>query len=180
MKPETLTALSIDHSLGTLSPEVAELFECYLAHDPASADAARAWRETCQLAQSAVKSAPVQPTRLPPPAFLRVSVPRSRRVHRAEALRLAACLALGLGAGWLARSRPEESRPPFQTDLTAAPPAPRSVHATAPVAPPAAHFWSVARFTATAVPTASPLPAPALPPLSSSSPAWKSVPKVKS
>lgn len=136
MKPELLETLLLDRALGELPPAVAALLDAHLAQSPAAARRAAELDATLQLARSAV----AVPRETPRP----LDLARLRHAHRAarattrraELLRLAACLALGLAGGWLARpARSLAARAPAVVVL--APPRPTD---------PATHFWSVARF----------------------------------
>ena len=100
MKPESLEGLLIDRALGELSPEVAELLNAYLSANPRAAKKATAWTETWRLARNAMAS-DVDARRQPLPKLK----PHGRnswnwRVRRTELLRLAACLIIGVTAGW--------------------------------------------------------------------------------
>lgn len=64
MKPETLEALLLDHAMGELSPEVAELLETHFAHSPEAARQADRLAATVQQARQAVavmQEAPQRP-----------------------------------------------------------------------------------------------------------------------
>jgi anti-sigma factor RsiW len=140
MKTETLDTLLLDRALGELTPEVAALLEDHLAQNPAAASRARELAATFQLARSAVA--------LPHEAPRPLDVERLRRAHqteragtrRREILRLAACLALGLTAGWLARTTPTKTEIAVSPVVTT--PTPREA------ATPSAHFWSRAHIAA--------------------------------
>jgi len=145
MKTELLETLLLDRALGELSPEVSALLDAHLARDPAAARRATELTDTFQLARAASAAPPASPRRP-------LDVERLRRTQRAqrsatrrmEIFRLAACLALGLGLGWLARA----PRPPAA--IAAVPPPAVSTNA-----PPPARFWSLARLAAEqAAPTA--------------------------
>lgn len=140
MKPEMLESLLFDRALGELSPDICALLDAYLAQDAAGAVRAAELSDTLALARRAVHPAPGSNPRALDLARLR----RERRAVRSaalrgEMLRLAACLVLGLGLGWLARpTRPSAAE---RARVAAAPalPAARDTE-TRP------HFWSVARF----------------------------------
>lgn len=111
MKPETLKGLLIDRALDELEPETAELLEAYLAQDPRAAVDAAAWARTWELSRFA-STTPAnrqedQANRRDRgggfPASLRAPL-RARSWVRQERLRLAACLVVGVGLGWLAAS----------------------------------------------------------------------------
>ena len=149
MKPELLETLLLDRALGELSPEVTALLDAHLAQHPDAARRAAELADTLQLAR-AVSDTPAEAPHRP------LDVERLRRTYRAqqsatrryEALRLAACLALGLGLGWLARA------PQPHVEIAAALPhhAPVATPASSPVSAPTAAspagFWSVARLVA--------------------------------
>lgn len=100
MKPESLEGLLIDRALGELSPEVSELLDVYLAANPAAAEQAAAWTETWRSAERATAfdvDARLQPL---PKLKSRGRNSWNWRVRRTELLRLAACLIIGVTAGW--------------------------------------------------------------------------------
>lgn len=143
MNADHLESLLLDRELGELSPAVAALLDHHLAADPAAARRAAELRTTVQLARRAVAvpvAAPPRPLDLG--ALRRPAPAPSPFLVRPELYRLAACLALGLGLGWLARPLPT----PDGTGRELAPPA--TAIATTP-AEPRSNFWSVARLTAT-------------------------------
>ena len=139
MKPELLETLLLDRALGELRPEVAALLEAHLAQAPAAARRAAEFDAAVRLARAAVATPPEAPPRT-------LDVARLRRVHhagqaalrRTEFLRLAACLALGLGLGWFIRSvlLTSEISPPPAAVVAAGP---RTTERTT-------QFWSLARF----------------------------------
>ena len=100
MKPESLESLLIDRALGELPPEVKELLDAHLAANPGAARQAEAWARTWRVARRA--AAPEGDARLHPrpPALPRRRGLRNWKAHRAELLRLAACLAIGVATGW--------------------------------------------------------------------------------
>ncbi|MCG3126370.1 MAG: hypothetical protein CHACPFDD_01205 [Phycisphaerae bacterium] len=101
MKPETLEQLLIDRALGTLSPEVGELVEAYVRSDEAATRAASAFAETARLAREAIGTSEAR-TPAFPAERIRTAAARRRLMQRASAgLSMAACVVLGLGAGWL-------------------------------------------------------------------------------
>jgi anti-sigma factor RsiW len=146
MKPEMLDPLLLDRTLGELSPEVAALLDAHLAQNPEAARRAVELADTLQLARAAT----VTPTGSPPRPLDRERLLRAQRRQlfprrRSEVFRLAACLALGLGLGWLART------PSPRTIVAAAAPRPLpiiSVPTTRPIAAQTERFWSVARLVA--------------------------------
>ncbi|MBL9203733.1 MAG: hypothetical protein JNN01_01510 [Opitutaceae bacterium] len=144
MKPEHLESLLLDRALGELSPAVADLLEAHLARDPEAARRAADFDVTVGAARQALHSTPA----VAPPPFDRARFERAGSGNRligrrTELLRLAACLAVGLGAGWLLRQ-----------------PEPISLHATrvAVVHPPVnsstTPFWSISRFAPETLPLA--------------------------
>ena len=147
MKTELLESLLCDRALGELSPEVAALLDAYLGLDPDAARRAAELTDTLQLAR-AVMAAPAESPRRP------LDIARLRHAERAQQpstrrwqiFRLAACLALGLALGWLART------PQPRAKIARTPAAASSSTAQAPVAqPPAdspARLWSLARLAA--------------------------------
>lgn len=143
MNSEQLESLLLDHALGELSPAVAALLEAHLALDPVAARHATELTATVQLAQRAVAT-PVAstPRVLDLTALARVQRAARSTARRLEFFRLAACVALGLGLGWLARPTPAPANSQASTAVPAT---------FAPLAPadPRSTFWSVARLTAT-------------------------------
>lgn len=147
MKPELLEPLLLDRALGELSPEVAALLDAHLAQNPAAARRAAEFADTLSLARAATATPPAAPHRP-------LDLTRVRQAHRAahsiatrrfEILRLAACLALGLGLGWLARTSTANSEftsAPLASTPKISPPAP------SPAASSSTSFWSVARLVA--------------------------------
>lgn len=105
MKPESLEVLLLDHALGELSPEVAELLEDHLARSPASAQQAHELASTVRLARQSVAMTKVVPQRRLEAHHLRTArVASRRRALVGELLRLAACVLLGLALGWQGRA----------------------------------------------------------------------------
>lgn len=144
MKPEHLESLLLDRELGELSPAATALLEEYLARHPEAADPAKRLTATVDLARQALATPPA-------PALRPLDLPRLERAERAatpvlfrpELYRLAACLALGLGIGWLIRPLPTPVGP---AEFPAGSP---TLVVSAP-AEPRSQFWSVARLTASA------------------------------
>ncbi len=103
MKPESLDALLTDHCLGELTPEAAELLQEHLARDPAAAQRAQELEATLAWARKATAITLERPERPLAAVAVAPAPPPSRlRVTWAEGLRLAACVVLGLAAGWWA------------------------------------------------------------------------------
>ena len=101
MKTETLEALLLDHALGELSPEVVELLETHLAHNPEAAQQADGLASTVQLARQAMAVAQEAPRRsLAVERLRRVQMTHRRRAFIWGMARLAACVVLGLALGW--------------------------------------------------------------------------------
>jgi anti-sigma factor RsiW len=144
MNPATLDSLLIDRELGELPAPVVELLDAYLTGDPAAAQRAAACRATVDLARRA-SSAP-SPMASAPRPFDPIRLQRAHATavaisRRREFYRLAACLALGAGLGWLLR--PEITpKPGVKIGATAiarqAPPA---------SAEPRSTFWSLAHLS---------------------------------
>ena len=116
MKTETLEALLLDHALGELSPEVAELLETHLAHDPEAARQAAGLASTVQRARQAMAITQEAPRRSLSVGRLRQAQMTHRRwAFMWELARLAACVVLGLTLGWYghtARKAPIAAVPP--------------------------------------------------------------------
>jgi anti-sigma factor RsiW len=137
MKPETLNSFLLDRSLGELTPELDELLDAYLAHEPAALTRARAYRATVDLAHAALATT----TDVKPPAIARWRTPRGPGSWRSrnEILRLAAVLVVGLGMGWGAAAMR------LFYSSTPQPPALRTVAVGArPELPATTSFWSFA------------------------------------
>ncbi len=143
MKPELLESLLLDRALGELPPAVAALLDAHLARDPAAAQRAAEFDATLQLARAAValpREIPHQPLDV---ERLRCAQHAARTAaRRTEIFRLAACLALGLIAGWMFRSA--RAVPTFTPPPAIAIAAPRAIE-------PSGHFWSVRHFTQGAI-----------------------------
>lgn len=101
MKSDVLERLLIDKAAGQLSPDVSELLEAHLQHEPAARSDAAEIGETLWLARAALKERSVIP--LPRPSAT------SRAPSRAWAM--AACFVCGLSLGILAIG--ERSAPPI-------------------------------------------------------------------
>jgi hypothetical protein len=153
MEPETLQRLVLDDALGVLSDDVRALVAERVAArgGPAVADAA-AWRRTVDLARQAMRQglpdAPAE--RLPafPAARMRREAAALRRRRWAGRIAaLAACVLVGVGAGFFAFGRAAPSAP-------AVAPARWVARAGGPAAVPAAvgvrEFWSIARLAGAA------------------------------
>ncbi len=100
MKPESLEGLLIDQALGELTLEVEELLDAHLAADPVAAQQAAAWAQTWQVARRAAALESDAQLHPPPLAQSRRIDPWSWKAYRAELLRLAACLVIGVATGW--------------------------------------------------------------------------------
>lgn len=143
MKPALLETLLLDRALGELSPEVTALLDAHLAQNPDAARRAAELAATFSLARAA-NAAPLAAPRRP------LDLARLRHAQRAEQsttrrfefLRLAACLALGLGLGWLARN------PPPRVEIAAAIPRAAPALASPAAANPSNRFWSISRILA--------------------------------
>jgi anti-sigma factor RsiW len=135
MKSDVLERLLIDRAAGELSPDVAELLEDHLQHEPAARRAAGEIAETFRLARVALVKEKVipLPTRRPP-----LQVPM-------WAWAMAACFVCGLSLGIFA-PRGGSVNP----SIASSAPPPRTVVAAAPDD---TGFWSVRRIRA-AVPVA--------------------------
>lgn len=120
MKPESLRALIIDHHLGELPPETAELLEHHLAaHPPAREEASRVLA-ALDSARSAVNRHP-ELARVPPPAPAPRPAPQSASFHpwfaRAASIALLAAV-VGFITG---RSLPLPHSPPLADSGSPAP-----------------------------------------------------------
>jgi len=147
MKTENLEALLIDRGVGELAPATAELLDEYLASNPAAAAKARELSDMLGLAGEAMRlscSCELQP-------FPREAITHERREMRwrgqiSQALKLAACVALGLSIGLFSMS-------PRNVGSIATVSSPRQYIQTISAMPEkkaesASGFWSLARFEA--------------------------------
>jgi len=154
MNPEMLETLLLDRALGELTPEVAALLEAEIARTPGAARRAAEIDATLQLAGDAIAMPNLPPHRALDTAHLRAAESHARSsIRRMEILRLAACLTLGLGVGWMVRA------PQSQTEIATSLPSPTLVPATAESAISPVRFWSLSRLTreqAAATPRARP------------------------
>lgn len=142
MNDETLDALLIDRALGELAPEVDALLAAYLAHEPDHAARAQRLAGTIELARVAAAAdatAPRRPTKLPKWRAPRAAVGAFRRV---ELIRLAACLALGVAAGWMADAQWSARKQPAARPIAAAAPGLKGAHDRE-----GTEFWSVNALT---------------------------------
>jgi hypothetical protein len=138
MKPEMLDALLLDRALGELSPEVAALLDAHLTQNAAASGRAAVFSTALDLSGRALTNPRATPRPLDH-ARLRHSRAAASPVSRGgELLRLAACLAFGLGLGWLMR--------PTEKSAVLVSVAPTSLVTPARASDPATQFWSVARF----------------------------------
>jgi anti-sigma factor RsiW len=107
MRPELLEPLLLDRALGELPPEVAALLDEHLARDPNSARQAAELDKTLMFARAVTRLDAEAPVPALDAARLHDAA-RSEQAatRRSQWFRLAACLALGAIAGWLARPVP--------------------------------------------------------------------------
>ncbi len=143
MKPETLEVLLLDRAMGELPPEVVELLETHLTHNPEAARRAEGLASAIQLARQAVARVPEVPRRPLAVGQLRhVQMTQRRRAFIWELVRLAACVVLGLTLGWYGHTAHKAT--------AAATPVPPLVAAVGlPPAPESAKdFWSLANLEA--------------------------------
>jgi anti-sigma factor RsiW len=143
MKTETLEALLLDHALGELSPEVAELLETHLARNPEAARQADGLASTVQRARQALAVTQEAPRRsLAVERLRREQMTRRRRAFIWELARLAACVALGLTLGWYGHTARKAT-------VAATPVPPRVAAVELPATPESANdFWSLANLEA--------------------------------
>lgn len=143
MKTEILESLLLDHALGELSPEVAELLETHLAHDPEAARQAAGLASTVQQARKAMAITQEAPRRsLAVERLWQAQMTHRRSVFIWELARLAACVVLGLTLGWYGHTARIAT-----VAATAVPP--RVAAVGLPSAPEGANdFWSLANLEA--------------------------------
>jgi hypothetical protein len=143
MKPETLEVLLVDRALGELPPEVVELLESHLAHNPEAARQADQLAFTLQLARQAGAMEHEVPGRP-------LAVERLWQAHVSQRWRsmvwgfakLAACLLLGLVLGWFGHI-------PRRADVAATPvPLMAPAVGLSSALKDAGDFWSLAHFEA--------------------------------
>jgi anti-sigma factor RsiW len=143
MKTENLETLLLDHALGELSPEVAELLETHLARNPEAARQADGLASTVQRARQALAVTQEAPRRsLSIERLRQAQLTHHRRAFIGELARLAACVALGLTLGWYGHTA-------RKAPVAAAPVAPRVAAVELPATPESANdFWSLANIEA--------------------------------
>jgi anti-sigma factor RsiW len=143
MKTETLEALLLDHALGELSPEVVELLEAHLAHNPEAARQAAGLASAVQQARQAVAMSQEAPRRsLAVERLRQTQMTRRRWAFTWELARLAACVVLGLTLGWYGHTARNAA-------VAATPVLPRVAAVELPSAPESANdFWSLANLEA--------------------------------
>jgi len=133
VKSETLERLLIDHAAGALEPDVGELLDAWLTHDPQAAATASELRETMDLAQQVLRRKRPEPL---PPLQVRPAQPR-RRWRLSRLLVHAACAAAGfLAALAVADKVVVPPSPPVRIVRLAAEPPAREVAA-------ASSFWTM-------------------------------------
>ena len=160
MKTENLDALLLDRALEQLAPDVAELLDEHLAQNPAAAVRAAKVQATVALARAAMAVPMDDAARLSERSFAGARrTARMREIPR-ELLKVAACVAIGLGVGWsLWSATPKRGEIRRDEMVRATPPS--------QVEPPGTAFWSRERLEAQTVraPRRPPLPWPvAVPP----------------
>lgn len=143
MKPETLEALLLDRSLGELEPETSELLDAYLAQNPDASARSASLQETARVARAVLGARTASPT----PARVLPAIPPWRResspfvrIASSQPLKLAACVAIGVAAGWL--GRPMRSVPAGIAALPAAAAIVQSPEEASAVAQPPSLPWS--------------------------------------
>lgn len=136
MKPENLESLLIDHALGQLSPEVADLLDNHLRQNPSAAQRAGAFAATLDLARQAVTLPPPAQAAIAPLPWVLVKRAAWRRTWSREALKLAACIAVGFVSGGLLRGTSPVHGPLVAT-VHPLPPVVRGAEKNV-----AAQFWS--------------------------------------
>lgn len=143
MNPESLEALLLDQALDELSPEVADLLADHLSRNPDSARRADRLASTAALARRATALPLETPRRsLGLHRLLQVRKAHRRWAAAGEILRLAACVALGLGLGWYGRDSRSAA-----VALESTPPSPVAALSPAPDEA-TGGFWSLARLEA--------------------------------
>lgn len=160
MKTENLDALLLDRALGQLAPEVIELLDEHLAQHPAAAVRAAKLQATVALAGAAVAVPVDDAAGLAERRFAGARRTAGMREIARELLKVAACVAIGLGAGWSLRSGTPKGAEIRRDEIVRAIP-PSKVES------PATAFWSRERLEAQGVraPRRPPLPWPvAVPP----------------
>lgn len=145
MKTENLEALLLDRALNELPPATAELLEEYLGSNPALAAKAGEVSDVLRQAMEAMHAN--GPHELRP--FPREAIAREQRVVRwrkgmVQALKLAACVALGLSLGWFGKPVREVGAPVPAAVVK------QPHNRTAPEIKtgPDEGFWSLARYEA--------------------------------
>ena len=143
MKTETLETLLLDHALGELSPEVAELLETHLAHHPEAAQQADGLAATVQRARQAMAITQEAPRRsLAVERLQQTQMTHRRWAFMWELARLAACVAFGLTLGWYGQIARKAT-------VATTPVTPPVTAAGLPSAPESANdFWSLAYLEA--------------------------------
>lgn len=147
MKPETLEALLIDRSLGELTLETEELLLDHLALNPAAARRGDALDATMHWARQSVAVSLERPVR--PLAAGRPGKPgewrRRIRIGLPGVMRLAACVILGLAAGWWIHAAAGRAAGTPATARIALPPDSIQLRSSEHKNPEPT-FWSVANF----------------------------------
>jgi anti-sigma factor RsiW len=138
MKPEQLETLLLDRALNQLAPEVADLLEAHLAHDPAAARRVAALAATVALARETAAPPREPAAAVGAAAWQRVQRTWRWRMAGLETLKVAASVAVGLGVAFLWHNRVPS---PAQGFAVAVPLA---------VVQPAPAFWSSTRLIAAA------------------------------
>lgn len=147
MKTENLEALLIDREVGELPLATAELLDEYLRSNPAAAVKAQEISVTLGLAGEAMRSISSRELRpFPREVIAREQCLVNWRGRTFQALKLAACVALGISLGWFGKPSPDARasatvplpKPDYGTRMVVADKKPES----------AGGFWSLARFEA--------------------------------
>jgi hypothetical protein len=158
MNEQVLERMLIDRSLGALPPDVDELLEAFLEHEPGHAHDARKFDETLMLARRALP----KPRALPlPPLKVRALPQTSVKKNILRQVRwpvgIAAAFAIGFAMSLFTRQveRPAAShrREPERSVVVVA-----QATAAAPVDSAPTEFWSAARIAGMAPKSASPQP----------------------